>query len=147
MSSTAASPPSLRSRMRSIRQGQRRFLVLATLLGVAGLGVALWWQVERASGWQLWVVLSIALLAVASLAGLVFLRGATENMAEGDDAVLDERQRQVRDSAHRASYYLLGLLLLVAILASPQAILVLPALLLFNILPSAVIAWQESDPP
>lgn len=145
MSSTTARWPSLRFRMRSIRQGQRRVLVLATLLGIAGLGVALSWQVERASGWQLW--LAIALLAAVSLAGFISLRGVTENMAEGDAAVLDERQRQVRDSAHRASYYLVGFLLLVAIVVSPQAILVLPAVLLFNVLPSAVIAWQEADPP
>lgn len=129
------------------RQGHRRGLVAATLAGIAGLGAALWWRVERADGWDIWLTTAIAALAVASVAGFIALRRLTDNVAEGVDSRLDERQRQVRDGAHRDAYYIVSLLLVLALLVAPQAIVALPAVLLLNIMPSAVIAWRESEAP
>ena len=131
------------------RRAQRRQLVVATFISYGALVAVLWWQVNQASGLESWLgpwIGLFALSSIASIAGLLAMRIVSQHIGEGDDALLDERQRQVRDSAHTRAYYTVCFLFTLAIIFSPKALVVLPsAILLFNTLPSAIIAWREPD--
>lgn len=128
-------------------RAKRRQLVLATYASFGALTAALWWQVNQIPGLEWWLVPWIGLFALTSIAGLFAMRVVTQHVGEADDAVLDERQRFVRDSAHRSAYYTVCILFTLAIIFSPKALVVLPsAILLFNTLPSAIIAWKEPEP-
>ena len=109
-------------------------------------------------------------LALVGVIATVLIHGRllvpfTQEIANKEDADLDERQTAVRDSAHRAAYQIMGTLILGVMfmlwviieplgdrpwtpqisIQDPTAIFV-TTLWLYITLPTAVIAWREPDP-
>lgn len=143
----------------------RRRLVLA-LYG--GLAVAVFAIEVRQSLYHYQGLPSVILLALALaallLAGLGYralMRRTVINLPHPTTAVLDERQRAVRDSAYRTAYRLvasaIAALFIALVFLNGDALLArFPAaasgLLLYlfavaSTLPTAVIAWTEPDSP
>jgi hypothetical protein len=133
------------------------------LVGVLGIGWALAAAMLLAPG----VPTALAIAAVvATLLVWVALVLVTRNLTQTVDAFADERERVVRDRAHRLAYWALapvlggviGWLLTYAMRSSRQLILgpaVAPQIaavcwtlfVLYGALPVAILAWTEPDPP
>lgn len=140
---------------------RRRGLVVAVYVGYVALAVA-WavgWGVWPA--WGVWSVNAVTVFIAAALVGESVLRWAVRRAADIADKRADERQRAVRDRAHRIAYRVVVYLSLAAILYLTLAYrpggLWFPAtldgawsviwglyLLMFS-LPSAVIAWTDPE--
>jgi uncharacterized membrane protein len=140
-------------RLRRWRRGMIGVLVVGWALATAGLLAptvpAALWAVPMVLVLLLWVLLVLT----------------TRNIAQTVDAFADERDRTVRDRAHRVAYWILapmvgaaiGWLLTYALsasreltlgraLASEIAAVCWTLFLLYSTLPVAILAWTEPDP-
>ena len=153
---------------------RRRSVVVLMYLGVAGIpGTFAWWAAfvpadPAPSGWLafVFVLLLISSVLVSSFIVATFaaLRASTQEVANEDDERLDERQRMVRDDAHRTAYhvftravmvlFLLYFVLDLALDGVPswmvETYTIVPIyftfLYLMMTLPTAVLAWNEPAP-
>ncbi len=153
---------------------RRRSVVVLMYLGVAGIpGTFAWWATfvpadPAPSGWLafMFVLLLISSVLVSSFIVATFaaLRASTQEVANEDDERLDERQRMVRNDAHRTAYYVLAravmvpfflyFVLALALDGIPSWMVEPPIIAsicftflhLVVTLPTAVLAWNEPDP-
>jgi len=146
---------------RPMSRSARRRLVVAMYLGFVAFLAATYAGYTSDPRWPWW----LAVLAVATFVatGFAFVRLALAPGYTADtlDRFLDERQRQVRDRAYRAAYYLMtGLFLVLSLVVmyaagDDQAWSALrgPALFLpwtafvVGSLPTALVAWAEPEAP
>jgi hypothetical protein len=130
-----------------LSQSQRRGLVVVAVATLAVVALSPWTGV---GGVLMWGLLGAYVLLNAWLGWSI---GFVDSFS---DRFLDERQRGVRDRAHRLAYvvvswYVLALLILMG--RSPEVFggdaraLLLAAGLAVLVLPGWIIAWLEPDPP
>ncbi|WP_424950436.1 hypothetical protein [Deinococcus sp.] len=144
----------------------RRRLVLESYLGFAlfALLTMVLPPLFRAQGWPNFLV-PVAVLPLAIMVircSYRLLQPQRLGIADGADAMLDERQLLLRGRAYLNAYRVLGLLIMLGLLyislAADQGwpmphgypawnLLYMAALLLSLTLPSALLAWTEPDPP
>ncbi len=148
------------ARAKRLPQGQRRMLVLAEYAGIFALPVT---SILAESAW--WMLLALVGVIATVLIHRRLLVPFTQEIANKEDADLDERQTAVRDSAHRKAYEILGTLVLGVLFLlwviveplgdrpwTPQisiqdpTVVFVTTLWVYITLPTAVIAWRESDP-
>lgn len=142
-----------------VGQGWRRMFVLLAYLGHAAL-VVLWTllpsrgQLDNPTlGFADWATVFGSILVGASY----FLMTITTNrIASKSDSLLDERQKELRDNAHRHAYYIFGsTIFLLCILITGDnrwGAVEIPGAFFFAIiayltLPTALVAWLEPNPP
>jgi len=141
-------------RYRTWRRGMTVFLAATTVLTAVGL---------LNPGWPAWIWIGFGTLTIALV---VLLMLATRNLSNTVDDFADERDRAVRDRAHRLAYWALGAPLGAVIGAGssfaarrtengvfsaavdPGALAALGfvLLVLYATLPLLIIAWTEPDP-
>ena len=123
-----------------LKRNYRRALVLAFHGGYAALLVFLLPQLS---------VLGLQAAYFALLACWLLIFMTTGFVQDKRESVLDERQRNVRDRAHRYAYlWLAGVAFIIHRLSGEldYGTLGMYALLSYAVLPSSVIAWLEPDP-
>jgi len=144
------------------RRRWRRALVLA-IVAIWGTTLVGWLVPPVILPFWGWVV-GVPLTALA----LLVLTLATRNISNSVDAFVDERDREVRDRAHRLAYWTFGavfgaavggtynlvhrrleggFLTMTAGEASVITAVTLTLALCYLTLPAAIIAWTEPDPP
>ena len=142
---------------RRVPRGPRRVVALATLLGLPGsyAWYALWSSTTAPKA--VWGFFSFVLILV-SATGAVFLYTWA-----GSNKRLDERERQLRDQAWVASYVVLSLGVIAAVLGASVVVLGLDRTIVIDgrimsgvatcfgvlvpVLPYATLAWLTPDPP
>ena len=110
------------------------------------------------------LVVTLVMIPTVPLSIVIFflagfrLRKLTRKMADAPDPKLDERERSVRDRAHRLAYRFLGILFMLYFTLASGVFIQLPrldpkqsvgvgfvALLLMGTLPMSIIAWTEQE--
>lgn len=136
----------------------RRVAVVATYLGLAATVALLWGEASGTlPGWSIWPAAAGAVVAVAGLAG----SAATATRATWWQAPLDERDRAVRDHAYRRAYWIVSILVLLALAYAMLAAerpgwwlperqsdywaLFIVLAIVTGVLPTTIVAWIEPD--
>ena len=143
----------------------RRILVLLLGLGIVLVAMGSYWptlknNLSLSTGVDLIVYSVTAIFVILVLVGgYSLLRISVRSIADAPDALLDERQIQVRDTSIRYAYYMMGYIvtaLLLLMMFGPEvhlfepegndgSYLVIATLFAFASMPSMVLAWREKD--
>lgn len=146
-------------------QRNRRILVAFVAVGIVLVALGSYWPTLKTNlnvsdGVEVIVYSVTAIFVILALVGgYSLLRVSVRSIADAPDALLDERQIQVRDTSFRYAYYLMGyivLALMLLMLYGPEvqlfqpegndgSYLVIAVLFAFASMPSMVLAWREKD--
>ena len=146
-------------------QRNRRIFVAFVAVGIVLVALGSYWPTLKTNlnvsdGVEVIVYSVTAIFVILALVGgYSLLRVSVRSIADAPDALLDERQIQVRDTSFRYAYYLMGyivLALMLLMLYGPEvqlfqpegndgSYLVIAVLFAFASMPSMVLAWREKD--
>jgi hypothetical protein len=146
-------------------QRNRRVLVLLMAFGLLLVSLGSYWptlktDLNLSDGTSV-VVFSVTAIFVilVVLGGYSLLRISVRSIADAPDELLDERQRQVRNTSIRYAYYAMGYVVLAILLLTffgPElklfqaegndgSYLMIATLFAYASMPSMVMAWRERD--
>jgi hypothetical protein len=150
------------SRIDRLSQRSRRFIAVATLLGLPGMFAWSQFWLGTSAPSVLWGPISFVLIGITIVGSFILYR-YVRHRADMPGAGLDERERQLRDRAWILSYKVLSLVVIVAIVVAGLMVflldqtividatlvnaLVLCVAVLLPVLPAAALAWIEPDMP
>ena len=150
------------SRIDRLSQRSRRFVAVATLLGLPAMFAWSQFWLGTSAPSVLWGPISFVLIGV-TIGGSFILYRYVRHRADMPGAGLDERERQLRDRAWILSYKVLSSVVIVAIVVAGLVVfvmgqtividaalvnaLVLCVAVLLPVLPAAALAWIEPDMP
>jgi hypothetical protein len=150
------------SRIDRLSQRSRRFIAVATLLGLPAMFAWSQFWLGTSAPSVLWGPISFVLIGITIVGSFILYR-YVRHRADMPGAGLDERERQLRDRAWILSYKVLSLVVIVAIVVAGLMVfllgqtividatlvnaLVLCVAVLLPVLPAAALAWIEPDVP